>query len=763
MNQTYHVKLSMNQSVTVLTGIVFKKGDFGFDIAIEIMDFDNTDTTPQIVFRKPSGAVESTDITVVDNIYTYTVKGTELDTPGVGICDIKLKNSTTQRISTASFQYHVIADTLDGLNEQASSYSDTIDQIVDDCKNQIADVKKVAENINCLTGTPISGGYISYNSGNYGANVDWSYYPMFRIDPNTYYMASYHGAHVAFFNENKEYISGVLVNNNANNFDFKSPATAAFMTYSFLTSSGNQYVIRSKGYSRAYIEPEYKQLGITTDVPLYCLTSVIKTGKNLFNKFNLIEGYAIDYSDASRIWKNASYCYCPEYIPVKANTEYYKNRACIIGEYDVDLQCVATRNLTSIAAGSFTTTASTKYILVGTPIAQAPYLQLEEGSAATEYQPFTVELKNNTAAKIRTVKTDETAQYKSISSAIADSSDDDIIIVYPGEYVESIKAYQKRVNIIGTDRKGCILKYSGLDYDNPPLEIARGSVKNLTIKATNSGTQGTYNAYCVHIDNDNGANAALTFTNVDFINEVHQAVGIGLRANYAVTFDQCRFFAEDQAALYCHDWETADSGADKTGQKLIVRNCSLINNSSSKATIMLQSQELVDKGAECVFIGNSVLNKSTGGLISMTLWSGRTLTNDNFLGSSDWVLSSDSALNTLETINNNIVRYTTYTADFSIFSSRVKDVTGGYIKNGQIVYVNVSYTGNATASNTPRILIGFPKPLNGKAALSGIKIQSGTTLDINKIIGAEIVDNTMYVNENETDQKFFVTGTYIAE
>lgn len=129
MNQTYHVQLSMNQSATVLTGMVFKQGDFGFDIAIEILDFDNTGTTPQIVFRKSQGAVESTDITVAGNIYTYTIKGTELDVPGVGICDIKLKNTTTQRISTASFQYEVIADTLDGLNEHANSYSDTIGQI----------------------------------------------------------------------------------------------------------------------------------------------------------------------------------------------------------------------------------------------------------------------------------------------------------------------------------------------------------------------------------------------------------------------------------------------------------------------------------------------------------------------------------------------------------------------------------------------------------------------------------------------------------
>lgn len=129
MNQTYHVQVSMNQLAEVKTGFTFKQGDFGFDIAIEVMDFDATGTTPQIVFRKANGAVESTDVTCYSNIYTYTIKGTELDTPGIGVCDLKLKNSTTQRISTASFQFEVIADTLDGLNEHSNSYSDTIGQI----------------------------------------------------------------------------------------------------------------------------------------------------------------------------------------------------------------------------------------------------------------------------------------------------------------------------------------------------------------------------------------------------------------------------------------------------------------------------------------------------------------------------------------------------------------------------------------------------------------------------------------------------------
>lgn len=145
MTQKYQVKVSMKQAAIVETGIVLKQGDFGMQIEIEVLDFDATGTTPQIVFRKAMGAVESTTITVSGNKYTYTFKGTELDTPGKCFCDLKLKNSTTQRISTASFMFKVVADTLDGLAEEASSYSDTIEQIVAGFDDEINEIKNTTQ------------------------------------------------------------------------------------------------------------------------------------------------------------------------------------------------------------------------------------------------------------------------------------------------------------------------------------------------------------------------------------------------------------------------------------------------------------------------------------------------------------------------------------------------------------------------------------------------------------------------------------------
>lgn len=246
------------------------------------------------------------------------------------------------------------------------------------------------------------------------------------------------------------------------------------------------------------------------------------------------------------------------------------------------------------------------------------------------------------------VNPDGTADHSTIQAAVAAASDGDIIIVHAGTYTESVKATNKKVYIIGVDRETCILSYSGLDYANPPLEMAKGGVANLTINCTNTGTPGVNNAYCVHIDSNQSAGETLKFTNVVFNNPVHQAVGIGLRHNFTLTFQDCVFVADDQAAFYCHDWETNDSQADKTGQKVALNNCILVNNSATYATIMLQSQELETDCAEFLITGCSATNKDPSGTkISMTMWQNRSLTNNSYLGSSDWIINPVSSLNTI--------------------------------------------------------------------------------------------------------------------
>jgi len=248
--------------------------------------------------------------------------------------------------------------------------------------------------------------------------------------------------------------------------------------------------------------------------------------------------------------------------------------------------------------------------------------------------------------------------YTTISAAVAASEEDDIILVKPGRYVESVHAYDKNFHMFGIDKRSCILQYSGYDYTNPPLEIAKGSIENMTFNAMASGNPSANPpAYAVHIDSDYSANSNLTFRNCRFFNAVHQGVGIGLRVNFNLLFDGCEFETTSQAALYCHDWETGDTSVTKTPQLLTVINSILYNNSTNHATIMLQSQELETDCARALFRNNTIINAGSGGEISMTLWANRHLTNNSFMGSSDWRLQSSSGFNTAEELNSAAAAY----------------------------------------------------------------------------------------------------------
>ena len=156
MNQTYKVQVSMNQASIVQTDLVFKQGDFGFNVEIEVLDFDTTGvSSKKVIWRKNQGAVEGLNVSQIGNKFTYTIVGTEFDTPGPGVCDLKLYDSTTKRISTASFRYMVEADTMDGFNEQASSYSDTIAQIASTIHDYAQDSEAWA--VGTINGVPVGG------------------------------------------------------------------------------------------------------------------------------------------------------------------------------------------------------------------------------------------------------------------------------------------------------------------------------------------------------------------------------------------------------------------------------------------------------------------------------------------------------------------------------------------------------------------------------------------------------------------------------
>lgn len=161
MTSEYNLVLNPNKCKSIESGIVLSQGDFGAVFKIKVEELDTASTTCTIAFRKKSGSVEATGLTASAGVYSYALRGTELDTPGRVVCDLKFKEGTSKRISTASFIFDVVPDTLNGLHEEAHSYSDSIlqmrQQIVEEARADLVKPMTYKGVVASVSNLPASG------------------------------------------------------------------------------------------------------------------------------------------------------------------------------------------------------------------------------------------------------------------------------------------------------------------------------------------------------------------------------------------------------------------------------------------------------------------------------------------------------------------------------------------------------------------------------------------------------------------------------
>lgn len=132
MNQVYLINLTPNNSSPVKTGYTFKNGDKGITLRALISEIDTSGTTAKIVFHRSNGTSVEADLFGTGPEYFYTTLGNEFAVPGIVVADIKLYNSTTQRISTASFVFNVDLDTMDGVGGGTGGYSDELETLTNE-------------------------------------------------------------------------------------------------------------------------------------------------------------------------------------------------------------------------------------------------------------------------------------------------------------------------------------------------------------------------------------------------------------------------------------------------------------------------------------------------------------------------------------------------------------------------------------------------------------------------------------------------------
>ncbi len=107
----------------------------------------------------------------------------------------------------------------------------------------------------------------------------------------------------------------------------------------------------------------------------------------------------------------------------------------------------------------------------------------------------------------------EGRRYSSVKKAVERIEEEGIVVIFPGIYKGNIKGWGKRIVLFGTDKETCIIENDSSSYYAPPLEIAAGTVKNLTIRAVGTPSSDTSKAgaYAVHVEDNILYNNTLCF------------------------------------------------------------------------------------------------------------------------------------------------------------------------------------------------------------------------------------------------------------
>lgn len=168
-----------------------------------------------------------------------------------------------------------------------------------------------------------------------------------------------------------------------------------------------------------------------------------------------------------------------------------------------------------------------------------------------------------------------TGDYTRVMDAVSASVNGDIIHVFNGIYLkEKIEAWGKDITVIGTDADKCIIRNEYDDYTIPPAEISLGVWKNLSFVVTDSETTNSGNgAYAVHIENGTLTGHTLKFKDCKFYSKNKPSLGIGMRPNSTILFENCKFEVPTGNALFFHNSSTV--GEQGANQNIILKDCVL--------------------------------------------------------------------------------------------------------------------------------------------------------------------------------------------
>lgn len=190
----------------------------------------------------------------------------------------------------------------------------------------------------------------------------------------------------------------------------------------------------------------------------------------------------------------------------------------------------------------------------------------------------------------------------SISQAVANLKHCGTVLILPGTYEDNICNYNKVINLYGVDRDKCqIVSYDG-DYDNPPLEIAAGYVRNLSFMALGRDNNHSKKAYAVHADYDYQNTKSLTFYNCYMYSDYNSGLGMGTRTG-TVTINSC--------TIVGHNDENGDFFLHDTVDPNFTGECNITIKNSTFGKLVLNAME-IDGNDVTLTIKNNFVNSIEG-------------------------------------------------------------------------------------------------------------------------------------------------------
>lgn len=245
---------------------------------------------------------------------------------------------------------------------------------------------------------------------------------------------------------------------------------------------------------------------------------------------------------------------------------------------------------------------------------------------------------------------EEGRTYSSVKKAVEQIADEGIIVIFPGIYRGNVKAWGKDIVFYGTDKDTCIIENNSSGYSAPPLEIASGTVKNLTIRAvgTPSADTSKAGAYAVHVEDNCLYNNTLTFENCVLYSDFNSAVGIGMRGGCEVSFTGVQMTGLENG-LFCHDSAYVKySGV----QNLSMIDC-VAEGMEGESAVRFDSQGTEGSEVHLLFVNNILVNENAKNADDLlhTQNNGGKGTKENWQGLKHFYLDENSANNNVEAMN----------------------------------------------------------------------------------------------------------------